>query len=254
MARAEIHRQSLTHLWNDPDVNDAYRSRAKVNRDGTGEFFIEPVNRDWLLPFSIQFGEMLYQLRGALDSCVYDAAVLKFGTDPPPDEQKWNFPVVDSVDKFNDSVKRMPKLPDDVRSLIEGVQPYKSPVVICEGSSWKMGDALLILNNWARIDRHRKLHLCGTLPISGGLQLSSGLTFEFCQFTGGKILEDESKVASFKIANYAPGTKVNVQANFAFDVFVNEVPHCRLQDISVAMSLSVQGAREAFERHFGIKR
>jgi hypothetical protein len=84
VARAEIHRQTLTKLWNSFNEKSAYVSRAYVDNDGTGKFLITPVERDWMLPFSLEFGEFLYQLRGALDACVYDAAALHFGENPPP--------------------------------------------------------------------------------------------------------------------------------------------------------------------------
>jgi hypothetical protein len=37
---------------------------------------------------SIEFGEMFYQLRAALDACVYESACLETGQTPPPDEAK----------------------------------------------------------------------------------------------------------------------------------------------------------------------
>ena len=117
-----------------------------------------------------------------------------------------------------------------------------------------MGIALKILNRWARIDRHRRLHLCGTLPTIGRLQLADGLTFEYCHFAGGGVLEDECQVARFKIANYVPDMKANMNADFAFEIFIKESPSCRLQDITNAMFLSVPAIRESFEKHFGIKR
>jgi hypothetical protein len=257
--RAEVHRQSLTKLWNGLDTDKAYASQGNMRSDGTGEFFITPVDRDWLLPFSLQFGEMLYQLRGALDSCVYDAAVLKFSQNPPPDEQKWEFVFGSDAIKFNESVKRMKKLPDDVRGLIESVQPYTGMTGTDEdqGVQWHIGQTLGILNDWARIDRHRKLHMVGT-AISGGhlsLGVPEGMFIEYCNFfTDRDILENKSKIAEFKIGNYVPHTKIHMQPRFTFAITVNETPRVALQDIAMAMGMSVSIVRELFERHFGISR
>lgn len=91
--RAEIHRKASIDIWNALHDDDVYESHAEIDSDGNGRFFLTPVKRDWILPLSFELGELLYQLRGAIDSCVYDAAILKFGKNPPPDEEKWNFPL-----------------------------------------------------------------------------------------------------------------------------------------------------------------
>jgi hypothetical protein len=132
--RAEVHRQALIEIWNGLDTYKVYRSEAKIDDDGNGKFFLRTIERDWLLPFSLQFGEMLYQLRAALDSCVYDAAVLEFGgQNPPPDEGQWNFPICATQKKFDNAVGRMKKLPDRLRGLLEAVQLYSGAVGRSEG-------------------------------------------------------------------------------------------------------------------------
>ncbi len=137
VARAELHRKSLIEAWNSLDTDKVYASSGKVNDDGTGKFFIRTVRRDWLLPFALQFGEMLYQVRSALDSCVYDAAILKSGQDPPPEKEKWEFVFGSDPAKFDDAMRRMKKIiPNDVRGLIESVQPYKGMTGRHESQEW----------------------------------------------------------------------------------------------------------------------
>ena len=251
-----MHRQSLTKIWNGLDTASTYTSHGKIDADGTGKFFITPVRRDWLLPFSLEFGEMLYQLRGALDACVYDAAVLEFGQDPPPDEQKWNFPITEDTGKFEEAVKRMPKITNDMGAILETVQPYTTTTGTHEGQQWEIGKVLAILNDWARIDRHRKLHLVGTIPTNGVLRIGHppAMTIEYCNFMMGDVLENKSQIAEFKLANYVPGSKIYMKPTFSFHIAVDETPRCDLQEISTAMMLSVQVVREIFEGHYGIKR
>jgi hypothetical protein len=201
---------------------------------------------------------MLYQLRSALDSCVYDAAVLEFKEYPPPGEEQWNFPICASNQKFDQATRRMKKLTTDMRRLIEAVQPYSQAIGRSEGKEWDLGQTLGILNEWARIDRHRKLHLVGTAVSKGSLnfQSPSGMGIEFCDFQSGEyLLEHNREVARFKVRNYAPGAKIHVSAQFAFEIVVDEVPRMtRLQDAAMAMGLSVSGVRESFERHYGVTR
>ena len=52
-----------------------------------------------------------------------------------------------------------------------------------------------------------------------------------------------------------PGTKLRFKPKFSFEVVVDEVPRMvKLQDVALAMGLSVSGIRERFENHFGVKR
>lgn len=234
-----------------------YSSGAKVDDHGNGKFFLWTVDRDWLLPFSLQFGEMLYQLRAALDSCVYDAAVLEFAEYPPPDEERWNFAICDSPEKFNDAARRMKNLPDRLRTLLESVQPYSGATGRAEGKEWDLGLTLYILNDWARIDRHRRLHLVGTALNRGqlGFTCPPGMSIESCDFLSGEyLLEDNTEIARFRIVNFVPGAQVQVHSNFSLEIVVNEVPRLKLQDAALAMGLSVSAVRERFEQSYGINR
>ncbi len=258
--RADLHRQALIKIWAGLDTDKVYRSHSEVDDNGDGKFFLRTVQRDWLLPFSLQFGEMLYQLRAALDSCVYDAAVIEFGgQNPPPDEQQWNFPICSTDKKFEDSVRRMKNLPTRLRGLLEAVQPYSGAIGRgADGSEWDIGQVLHTLNDWARIDRHRRLHLAGTAISHGhlGFERVAGMSVASCDFfIGEHLLEHDTEIARFKIAGWIPGKKMNVQAQFSFEIVVDEAPRMfKLQDTALAMLLSVINTRERFERCYGITR
>ena len=209
--RAEVHRQSLINRWNTFDTNQVYTSRGEIDDDGTGRYFIEPVKRDWTLPFSLELGEMLYQLRSALDSCVYDAAILKFGSDPPPNAKQWQFPITSNSADFKAAIRRMKDIPADVAAIIERVQGYCRLTCTFDGNQFDIGPTLVALNDWARIDRHRRLHLVGTALSGGNLMIGSpiGMGVEYCNFIGGDVLENQSEIARFKIRNFTPGTTVH---------------------------------------------
>lgn len=253
--RAEVHRQASIERWNAFDTSQAYTSRGEIDDDGTGRFFIEPVKKDWTLPFSLELGEMLYQLRSALDSCVYDAAILKFGN-PPPNPKQWQFPITSNPSDFKEAIRRMKDIPADVAAIIERVQGYSRLACSFDGKEFDLGPTLVILNEWARIDRHRQLHLVGTALTGGKLAIGSpmGMGVEYCDFIGGDILENKSEIARFKIRNFIPGTTVHLHPAFTFEIMVDESPRVRLNEIALAMGMSVSATREIFENHFGITR
>lgn len=255
VARAEFHRQSLIKLWNSFDTSEAYSSRPQVDDDGTGRFFLEPVKRDWEIPFSIELGEMLYHFRSALDSCVYDAAVLKFG-DPLPNPKQWQFPATSDPSEFKEAIRRMKDIPPDITAILERVQGYSGLTCRFEGKAFPLGKTLVILNDWARIDRHRRLHLVGTALTGGSLRIGHPVEMgiEYCVFTGSEILENQSEIARFKISNFVPGTTLHFHPAFTLEIVVDEEPRIRLQEMALAMGMGICAVREMFEEHFGIKR
>ena len=150
----------------------------------------------------------------------------------------------------------MKDIPADVAAIIERVQGYSRLTCSFDGNQFDIGQTLAILNDWARIDRHRQLHLVGTALTGGSLAIGStlGMGVEYCNFTEGNILENQSEIARFKIRNFVPGTTVHLHPAFSFEIMVDESPRVRLNEIALAMGMSVSVTREFFENHFGIKR
>ena len=70
--RAKAHREAIAKMWNDSvTTEDFYSVGVRVEDDGTGSVWIEPVyGWEFTLAISLELGEMLYQLRAALDSCL----------------------------------------------------------------------------------------------------------------------------------------------------------------------------------------
>lgn len=263
VARAEVHRQALIKTWEGIDVQDVYSTEVEVDNNGNGKLFFRNVKQDWLLPFAFQVGEMLYHLRSGLESCIYDAAILEFKADPPPDEERWGFLICATPEKFDDAARRMKKLPDALRRLMEAVQPYAR--ASCGTPSvpyrWDLGKVLDLLNLWAKIDRHRRLNLVGTAVTRGNVgfgfsSLGTGMSVvDFGYSAGQHLLEDGTELATFRVENFVPDAEIHVDAQFSIEILVNEAPGmCKLQDAALTMGLSVSAVRESFERHYGIKR
>src|SRR5438552_72455 len=127
--RAQAHRDALAEAWNTSIRNDHYSVSARMEHDGTGRIIVRPKFPSLPASFSLEFGEMVYQLRAALDGCVYEAAIIETGKNPPPDENNLEFPVCDSPERFkgNKATRNIAPLPQDCRDFIESVQPYKIP-------------------------------------------------------------------------------------------------------------------------------
>src|SRR5205823_4459990 len=85
---------------------------------------------------------------------------------------------------------------------------------------------LSILNDWARLDRHRRLHFVSVLPArcSPALRLPEGVTIESMNVTIPPFLEDKNVLATFRLSGYKRGMKVDVNPNLIVEIALNEAP------------------------------
>jgi hypothetical protein len=207
------------------------------------------------VPFSLQYGEMLYQLRAALDSCVYDAVVVHKGKNPPDNEDALMFPICVSPERFKESARRISPLPNELQTYIESVQPYKGLVIQNNVGIWPISDILGYLGRWSIIDRHRRLHVVGTLPTKGTVQVTppAGMTLDSLICEGDGILEDQSKIGICKIGNYVRGAKMKVNTQLAFQIGVKDGSAIVIATQSApGMLIACWEVMEKFKKFFGV--
>ncbi len=221
--RADSHRNCLGKLWNEFGKDDPYVPRVKVKEDGTGSIWVEAPRNGFPRIFSLELGEMLYQLRAALDGSIYEAAVLDSGQNPPPNESRLQFPITFSPAKFNKAKSYISPLSEKKMGYIESVQPYNAPELSPELMVFNFNRSLGILNDWARKDRHRQLHVIGSWAanITPELRMPIGAGLVYMVPSGAGFLED---IASFKLSGWLPGMDVYANPNLTVDIAVNEVP------------------------------
>src|ERR1017187_3523854 len=132
LKRAESHFELAAKQWNSLPIEDLYSVSLTIDPGGNG---IIRVARNKPVPEenSLLLGEALYQLRSALDACVYQASIYSSGKNPPPDENKLEFPICSARDEFPKLAKRrLFALPQDVQDEIERMQPYNTPPLPAE--------------------------------------------------------------------------------------------------------------------------
>src|SRR6266446_1212297 len=117
--RAETHRNAFANAWSAFLDENPYSAFVKMESDGTGT--ITMVQRYDRLPdiLALELGETLYQLRAALDSCIYASAIQQSGQDPPPKEKELEFPICDSQGQFRNDSRKISPLSEERRLLVE---------------------------------------------------------------------------------------------------------------------------------------
>ena len=129
--RAKAHSKTLGEQWNSFIENDPYGVAVEMQDDGTGRLLVWPTVP---IPseFALELGEMLYQFWAALDGCVYAAAILQTGKNPPPNERQLAFPLCASESDFKNAARNIAPLPKQLKLIVDSVQPYRTPKLAAE--------------------------------------------------------------------------------------------------------------------------
>jgi hypothetical protein len=226
IARAEAHAKTFGNEWSQLIDEDFYNVTVKVEDDGRGGIWVWPHVTPLPSVFALELGECFYNLRSALDHCVYAAAIRETGKNPPPNENALEFPICETEEEFNKSRWKIQPLTDKRRLIIESVQPYKAPHLRPEVRIYSFNRSLWLLHSLAKKDRHRKLHVVGSWASSANpmLVVPDGTTVDYFSVSGSGFLEHEGKIASFHIDGWKPGMNVQANPNLAIDIALDEPP------------------------------
>lgn len=226
LKRAESHLNLAAQQWNRIPVEDLYLISVKIEPNGHGRVRVAP-NKPLPEETSLLLGEALYQLRSALDACIYQASVYASGKNPPPDENKLEFPICGDRKEFPDLARRkLFALPQDVQDAIERMQPYNTPSLLPEDLIRNVNRTLGILNDLARKDRHRKLHVVGSwvTDVQPQFDLPSGVRLTMLRRTMGGFLSGWSELATFKLVGFRRGMNVQVNPFLITEAALDEPP------------------------------
>jgi hypothetical protein len=168
---------------------------------------------------SLLVGEVLYELRAALDNCLYESAVQYSGQDPPPDEGLLQFPIYDTAESWTRNLYRLRHLSDEHRAMLERIQPYQA--------QRQDLNCLRILNRLARNDRHRTLHVVGSVLTKGAMLVEAppGSKVTTQHKVDGVIVSSHgvTEIASFTIEPWTPGQQVDVLAEIELEAEITEM-------------------------------
>jgi hypothetical protein len=226
LKRAAVHGETLSARWNAIPNEDLFTVHPMVNPAGQGRIRLianKPVPEE----FSLLLGEMLYQLRSALDACIYQATIYASRQDPPPNQDQTEFPVCfDRKDFLRQAKRRLALLPQAIQNAIEGIQPYNIPPLPLELVVKNLNRSLGILHDLARKDRHRKLHVVGQFPLSVKPQIivPPGVTITKFKVRKDGPLGKDQDLVTFQLAGFRSGMTVSVSPNLLTNVGLDEPP------------------------------
>ena len=144
-----------------------------------------------------------YNLRAAPDYCAYVVAVADGKQDPPVAEDKIQFPIYDTAQSYRQNEKRMASFSEEHRQWVREIQPFMGD---------KSPDHYLLhwLNDLARRDRHRQLHVLGAYvsEVAPEVRAPEGAAVLFEEVAPVTFVEGDVVVARFVVAPFASGDEV----------------------------------------------
>jgi len=175
-----------------------------------------------LTKWSLIAGDIVHNLRCALDHYIYAIAIYESGQEIPPDDRLLMFPISDTSEKFREQDRRRLKtLSQPVRTAIESVQPYNR--------SHKIFLPLLtVLRDFDDFNKHRLLMVAFSAVAWGdiGFLGPSNNIDKGCQFVANAgELKDNSEIAAFTFTSPAPNMKFDRRNFDIILAFWNKTQH-----------------------------
>lgn len=221
--RARTHRAEALEAWSSFLDEDPYDSRLVIDSSGSATLSIiqsKPPPR--LIALAV--GEYFYQVRAALDNLVFTVAAFDSGQYPPPKAATIQFPACASEAAWNAGVFRLEALSERHRSWLYEIQPFHSHSLPSDRT------VLHVVNDLARRDRHRELHVAAAhatevQPIVNAP--SADAVFWKDVPPRVQLDDEETAIAEFSVVPYAPGDTVEANPNLMIDLEVVELAALR---------------------------
>ena len=219
-------------------TGDTHALTSQIDQQ-TGEHwvFIEPRRSIPQIKWAVIIGDIVHNLRTALDHLIWELAVLRRGEPPPhplPSGSPWRslqFPVYDDAsDFFNISSKSAKKgQPPGQGGLasLQHVRPAAAARVI-QLQPFQVGDRqhhpLRVLQDLDNIDKHRTLHLTGVAAILPGVEYPASISVDRIFRWERGPFTDKALLLYNRVSPPESVGSVKVYQNFRLDIAFGEGP------------------------------
>jgi hypothetical protein len=226
------HRKRLAYAWRQLKAleragrifmkREPYRATGKY--DGKRRVYVAYIHRVLDMPehWPLQVGDIVHNLRSTLDNLTYALAVKHSGIPNDQDVRKIQFPICTIHGAFHgkkgERQRRLSLLSPAAQAAIEKLQPYNTPMKPDQTHT------LLVLNELANIDKHRRILLVVGAAASTSVELRGPGIPEGTSVIGyAGELQDHTEIGSWAFVSPSSSArmvhpKVDMHARLAFQV------------------------------------
>jgi hypothetical protein len=225
--RAVIHAKAFVVEFHRLFPKDGYTVRLDQESPGTfvatAFFNIDSAKND----LALELGEFFYQLRGALDAAIWQTVTICEGSEPTdttPGVNRLEFPITSEANFEKAAVHKF-KFPDKLKSWIRSIQT-DSAEKPSDDPDLGLNVTLETIHNFARKDRHRRLHVAAIVPRAFEYIFDctpSNVQIVSVEFIECDFLKGNNKFARFELEsiNGQPITHAELTTGLAIDVAVD---------------------------------
>lgn len=213
LERAASHFKNFGDLW--ADYLDQRPHQTELVQEAGGSTCVR-LRRHIAIPaeLSVVLGEFLYEMRAALDNCLYAVAVITSGQNPPPKAERLEWPIRETPSQWTSQAGRYGALPPEVVNALEAIQPYRA-----DCPSW---NSLAILHELARFDRHRTSKRLALYLVRVRMRVDPAVVEVLDAGTEG-VIRDGDTLVRIKVVSGHSISPENFDVNVEFDVDVEDV-------------------------------
>lgn len=175
LQRCQDHIDSFHSTWDKHLSSRPHSVGMDMDNEGNGRLYLIR-HKEPPLILSLFLGEFLYELRAALDNALYAAAIIDSGDNPPPKADKLEWPICRSKEAWKRQRSRLSALSKELQDDLYAIQPFNA-----EAPGW---NCLAILNDMARLDRHRAVHFITSFASDGWMKHDEELVTDLEVFPG----------------------------------------------------------------------
>jgi|SRR5690625_145595 len=161
LQRCQDHIDSFHSTWDKHLSSRPHSVGMDMDNEGNGRLYLIR-HKEPPLILSLFLGEFLYELHAALDNALYAAAIIDSGDNPPPKADKLEWPICRSEEAWKRQRSRLSALSKELQDDLYAIQPFNA-----EAQGW---NCLAILNDMARLDRHRAVHFITSFASDGWMK------------------------------------------------------------------------------------
>ncbi|PXA77639.1 hypothetical protein DCC26_08090 [Auritidibacter sp. NML120779] len=176
LQRCQDHIASFRSTWDKHLASRPHSVGMDIDEEGNGRLFLIR-HKEPPLILSLFLGEFLYELRAALDNALYAVAIIDSGDNPPPKAEQLEWPICQSEEAWKrHRSRRLSALSKELQDDLYAIQPFNA-----EAPDW---NCLAILNDMARLDRHRAVHFITSFASEGWMKHDKELVNDLEAFPG----------------------------------------------------------------------
>lgn len=254
--RAYLHFEAIQSEWNSILGNESAGPAIRQDKNSGWHILSANLTPDSIgkiasNQLSLEVGEMVYQLRAALDGLIWDVVTYMQGTEPPSDANRLEFPIR-PIGEFKKCAFHKFPFPQKLIEWMETIQ-LGAAIKSADDPDYGLQATLEDIHDLARFDRHRRLRIVAVVPSTSSVEVETTPS-------GGSIVAHEwldcdlfnGKYDFVRLKVLCPGGLIpyhlRIKTSLKFEVSVEDIQFYDGDDLGVQLGRFIKAVEHVIDR------